>query len=204
MQKLYTCITLVLVWFSFNSFTPEGYRDLYQEAGTFDASINGQNFVTRQSGFYRAMLVNKPNPFAATAADRNRVAASLYFYGVDTVDEQGNPLNEYISIEYPFTTFAQGEISDINFVSFDMHYDKSDFYMLPEGNFFKVSKLEWSADKTSFTLSGKFDCMMHKRGYGNEQQPAVRLKGYITDVKVSVPPWIAARITTAPRAEAGQ
>ncbi|HLP21740.1 MAG TPA: hypothetical protein VK174_15610, partial [Chitinophagales bacterium] len=104
---------------------------------------------------------------------------------------------------YTFSTQANGEMSDASDVTFDLRYNLAEYYMLPEGNFFKVSKVEWNADKTSFLLSGKFDCNMHRRGYSDDLQPVVRMKGYINDIKVDVPPWIAARYNKA-QAASGQ
>lgn len=205
MKKLFTPIVLIVAALALYSFKPVNeYRDSFKSEGTIEASINGRPFVLRPDAFYRAILVNKPNPFATSAdASRNRVATSLVFYGTDSTDANGRFFTENIAIEYTFSTQANGEMSDASDVTFDLRYNLAEYYMLPEGNFFKVSKVEWNADKTSFLLSGKFDCNMHRRGYSDDLQPVVRMKGYINDIKVDVPPWIAARYNKA-QAASGQ
>lgn len=203
MKKFFTPVLLLVAVLALTAFVPgDGYRDEFKSEGGIDASINGKQFMLRENAFYRATLVTKPNPFAAsTDASRNRVVTSLIFYGLDSVDANGRFFQENIAIEYTFSTQANGEMSDASDVSFDLHYNLADYYMLPEGNFFKVSKVEWNAEKNAFLLSGKFDCNMHRRGYSNDLQPVVRMKGYINDIKVDVPPWIAARYNKTQAAE---
>ncbi len=191
MKKLFTCFAVLVIYISCSSFKTEGYRDLYKEDGSISATINGQTFQLRETGFYRAMLVTKINASAASGRQLSRTAASLIFYGVDTA-EAGRSFSESITIEYTFSP-SPGEGAD---VSFDMSYNFGEYYVMPERNYFKASKIEWSADKTYFVLSGKFECLMHRRGYSADLQPAVRVKGEVSDIKVSVPPWIASKLNT--------
>ncbi len=203
MRKLLTPVLLFALAAVLYSFAPgNNFRDDFKAEGTLDATINGQPFQLRENSFYRATLVNKPVPFATSAdASRNRVATSLIFYGNDSTNADGRFFSESMSIEYTFSNQANGEMADASDVTFDLHYNFADYYMLPENNSFRATKVEWSADKTYFMLSGKFDCMMHKRGYSDDLQPAVRMKGYLNDIKVDVPPWIAARYNKAQAAQ---
>lgn len=199
MRKLLTPVLLLALAAVLYSFAPgNNFRDDFKAEGSLDATINGQPFKLRENSFYRATLVNKPVPFATSAdASRNRVATSLIFYGNDSTDADGRFFSESMSIEYTFSNQANGEMADASDVTFDLHYNFADYYMLPENNSFRATKVEWAADKTYFFLSGKFDCMMHRRGYSDDLQPAVRMKGYLNDIKVDVPPWIAARFNKA-------
>ena len=193
MKKLITPVVLAFVLFALYSFKPEGYRDLYKNEGSISATINGQTFQLRDSGFYRAMLVTKVTTAAASGRQMSRTVTSLLFYGNDSTDAQNNTSSETLNIEYTFNQSPDGDATD---VAFDMTYNFGDYYMMPERNYFKVSKLEMSSDKTYFTLSGSFNCMMHRRGYSSDLQPAVRVKGEVADIKVSIPPWIAAKLNT--------
>jgi hypothetical protein len=206
MRKLFYPVLLLLLAAGLYSFAPgEVFRDDFKAEGSINATINGELFKLRENSFYRATLVNKPVPFATSAdASRSKVAANLMFYGVDSTNSDGRFFSDNIGIDFTFSNNYVTEITDATDVGFDLHYNFADYYMLPENNSFKITRIDWSSDKTSFRMSADFDCVMHRRGYSDDVQPTVQLKGTISDIKVDVPPWIAARFNKAQAAGAGQ
>lgn len=198
MKLLFTLVVLVSSFLLFNSFAPEAYSDSYKDKGSLSASVDGNGFRLREKDFYRAMLVTKANALVTPQSARTKTVVSLTFYGNDTINEKGEPFGENISMEYSFAG-VEGEAGDI---SFELHYDFGDYYMIPEENHFKVSSMDWSADKKSFLLTGEFEGTLRKQGYPSDSQPIVHLHGSVHDINVSVPPWIASKLNT--RADVGQ
>lgn len=192
MKQFFSCLLLLGIFYHAQSGTPDGYRDSFRSSGSISATINGQQFQVREGDFYRAILVNKAASFT-NASTGKQIVTSLYFYGTDSVDAQSNSFTEHINIDY---TFNPSEIGEMNNVQIDVNYQLGEYYMLPEKNEFRVTKMEWNADRTGFVLSGRFECILKKRGYSSDWQHEVRMKGEVTDVKVSVPPWIASKLNT--------
>ncbi len=193
MKQLSTPLTLLCVVLFMSSFKPEGYRDLFKETGSIEATLNGRRFEVREGSFYRAMLVTKASSFTNSQSGQQRTATSLFFYGKDSTDEKGSAFTEGINIEFTFNPSGPGEVSNL---AIDVSYALNDFYMLPEGNSFRVTKMDWNAEKNAFSLSGKFECLLRKRGYSADWQQEVRMKGEVNDIHVTVPPWIASKLNT--------
>lgn len=174
------------------AFTPSMYMDTYKETGFLNASVNAKNFELRQKDFYRAMLVKKSNPLATSPEAKNRTVACLTFFGNDTLTEDHSPFSENLSIEFNLTNSSEAEKNN---AMVELHYEMADYYLLPEENQFVVSKTNWSADKSYFLLDAQFEFHLRKQGFPYESQPVVTLKGNLRDVNVSVPPWIASKIS---------
>lgn len=190
MKQFFTCLLLECIFFGARSGTPDGYRDSFHSTGAISATINGQQFQVREGDFYRAILVNKAASFTNSSTGK-QIVTSLYFYGKDSIDAEQNSFTEHINIDYTFNPSQMGDMSNVHI---DVNYQLGEYYMLPEKNEFRVTKMEWNTDRTGFVLSGRFECILKKRGYSSDWQHEVRMKGEISDVNVSVPPWIASKL----------
>ncbi|MFN8300613.1 MAG: hypothetical protein U0T75_16040 [Chitinophagales bacterium] len=188
MKKAVTPLLLLLVIVSsgFRSQRPpEDDNGHYKNNGYFFAILNGNMFEMRDDDKYRAELVNKTGSMKDDKL--SRAATSLIFYGNDFKDENGKLFTENVEMEYTFDNGALGEPHDLKI---EAHYDKQDFYHIPEATRFKIIKIDWSDDHTNFLLSADFDCKMRRWGFPAESQPTIRIKGRMVNINVTVPSWV--------------
>lgn len=193
--------TLLIALLALSSFTPEVYRDGYKDSGNINASVNDESFKPREKEFYRAMLLSKTNALAI-ASERTKYITSLQFFGTEIMAPDSSFFTPDITVAYTFNREnAEGQVPDL---SIELHHNFGTYYLMPGENIFTVTHVEWSADKTHFLLSAEYDCEMRMQGFPIEMQPIARLKGTLTNIEVSVPPWIASKINTQPQAAIGQ
>lgn len=184
---LFFLLGVVLLSGSFTS-KPEDDSGHYKNTGYFFAILNGTMFEMRDDDKYRAELVNKTGTLTGTtSANLSRVATSLIFYGNDFDLGNGKYFNENIEFEYSFNDGVLGEPKDLKI---EIHYDKHDYFHEPNQTRFRVTKIDWSADRRTFLLTADFDCKMRRWGFPKESQPVVRLKGRMVNVEVTVPAWV--------------
>lgn len=187
MRKIATPLLLIGILFvsgGFNS-RPEDDNGHYKNNGYFFAILNGTMFEMRDDDKYRAELVNKTGSMKDDKT--TRVATSLIFYGNDFTDDKGKPFTENVDVEFSFDDGATGDVKDLKI---EVHYDKQDYYHMPEATKFRVTKVEWSDDRRNYLLSADFDCKVRRWGFPAESQPVVRLKGRMVNINVTVPAWI--------------
>ncbi len=187
MRKIITPLFLICILFvsgSFNS-KPDDENGHYKNNGYFFAIMDGNMFEMRDDDKYRAELVNKTGSMKDDKL--SRVATSLVFYGNEFKDDAGKPFTENIDVEFSFEDGALGDVKDLKL---EAHYDKHDYFHIPQATKFKVTKVEWSDDRRFYLLSADFDCKMRRWGFPAESQPTVRIKGRMVNINVSVPAWV--------------
>ncbi|MFN8288120.1 MAG: hypothetical protein U0V74_15295 [Chitinophagales bacterium] len=187
MRKIITPLFLICVLFISGGFSskPEDDNGHYKNNGYFFAILDGNMFEMRDDDKYRAELVNKTG---AMSEDKiSRVATSLIFYGNEFKDENNKPFTESIEAEF---SFDEGSLGDVKDLKLEAHYDKQDYFHMPQATKFKVTKVEWSEDRRNYLLSADFDCKMRRWGFPAESQPIVRIKGRMVNINVSVPAWV--------------
>ncbi len=193
MQKVFTSFTFLTLLVVLSSFKAEVYRDSYKDSGTLSAGVNEQSFTVREKEFYRAMLLSKTNPLAI-ASERTKYITSLQFFGPEVMAPDSSFFTPDINVAYTFNReAAEGQVADL---SIELHHNFGTYYLMPGENIFKVTRVDWSADRSHFLLTAEYDCEMRMQGFPIEMQPIARLKGTLTDIEVSVPPWIASKLNT--------
>jgi hypothetical protein len=193
MQKLFISLSFISALLLLSSFKPEAYRDSYKDTGTLGATVNDEAFTVREKEYYRAMLLSKTNALAI-ASERTVYITSLQFFGNEIMAPDSSMFTPDITVAYTFNREApEGDVANL---SIELHHNFGTYYLMPGDNVFKVTHVEWSADKTHLLLSAEYDCEMRKQGFPIEMQPIARLKGTLTNIDVSVPPWIAGKLNT--------
>ncbi len=199
MKTAFTSLSFIIALVALSSFRTDGYRATYKDTGTISAAINEQGFAVREKEFYRAMLLSKTNALAI-ASERTIYIASLQFFGEEVMAPDSTFFTPDISIAYTFNPrMEEGQVQNL---SVEMHQNFGGYYLMPGDNIFKVTSVAWNPEKSSVTLSAEYDCELRKQGFPIELQPIARLKGTLTNIEVSVPPWIASKLNT--QALAGQ
>ncbi len=193
MKRLSALILLVSIFVAGSSFSlKHAHTEQFKNDGYFMASIDGKTFSAREDNKYTAELMNKSlergtliQPAAGTKL--TRVATTINFYGADMRDDDDNTFTESVGLEYTFNEGSTGEAVDQKVI---LNYNNQRFTSIPAETKIHVSKIQWSSDKRTFTMSGDFDAKMLTWGAPGQPKQTLRVKGKMEDVVVSVPSWI--------------
>ena len=193
MKRLSALILLVSIFVAGSSFKlKRAHTEQFKNDGYFMASIDGKTFAAREDNKYTAELMNKSlergtliQPAAGTKL--TRVATTINFYGADMRDDDDNTFTESVGLEYTFNEGSTGEAVDQKVI---LNYNNQRFTSIPAETKIHVSKIQWSSDKRTFTMSGDFDAKMLTWGAPGQPKQTLRVKGKMEDVVVSVPSWI--------------
>jgi hypothetical protein len=72
-----------------------------------------------------------------------------------------------------------------------LQFSGTNYFMLTEGSKLEITKFEWESDRKHFNLSADFNCKLRSFGYPNDGKKDVMLKGRMSDIRITVPSWIA-------------
>ena len=188
MRKFFTLLFLFSIVFISGSFkSGDEEQTHYKNSGYFFAILNGNMFEMRDEDKYRAELVNKTKDINNNkSSELNRIATSLIFYGNNFRDDNKKLFDEKVEFEY---SFAEGELGEPKDLKIEVNYDKHTYYQEPNARF-RITKFDWSKDRSMYMMSADFDCKMRRWGFPIESQPVVRMKGRMVNVLVSVGAWV--------------
>lgn len=197
MKRLFTTLALVSMVIIGGSFKHrQTHLVQFKNDGYFIAVVDAKMFDMRDDNKYSADLSNKSSDVflgsaPATGAPKStKVMNNISFYGNQFFDESGNTVEERINFEYAFNEGALGEAAERKIM---LHFNNEKYFNLPEGTSFKITKMQWSADRRYCVLSADFDCKMRRWGMPAEAQPIVHLKGKMENINVTVPSWIVTK-----------
>lgn len=176
-------LLLILLAVSSFSFRQEETAD----KGAFVATVDGEAFRC-QNKMFRGILVTKDASMDGRSPARNVISTN--FKG-PSYDNNGSTFAEAVEIEINQRDSKVGPAGDYNIV---LQYKNTNYYLLKEQSKLNITQLNYEADKKHFWMNAEFDCKMRSMGYPNDNKKDVSLKGRMTDIRVTVPSWIAAKL----------
>lgn len=168
------------------SFTPTSADEV---KGTMNAIVDGKPFVLADGQLMRGILVNKDGSMDGRTPPRTVIMAT--FSGPVYKNSDGKDFTENIEVEIVFenkSSYTPG------YFSLSLANQSISYFMINEQSKLNVTQLSWSADKKSFRLFADFDCKMRSFGFPNDKKKDVSLKGKLSNIRVTVPSWIAAKL----------
>ena len=165
--------------------------DQPKDKGTFYATVDGRMFKLRDDQLFRGILVSKSASMDGRTAARTVISTTFNGGTYDKPDK--SPFNESIAFEMSYEESKTGPPA---IFSVALQYNSTDYSMVKDASKIKITDFVWEADHKHFHLSADFDCQMRSWGYPSDNKKDVNLKGHMTNIRITVPSWIAAKSAT--------
>lgn len=178
-------LALLLLLFSipFVSFQFEEEKN----RGSFIATIDNKPFKVREDQLYRGLVMAKAGSMDGKSPARNVVSTT--FNGSNYNLKDGRSFSENVWIEIDYThPFEQGST---HLFSVSSQFDGTNYFMLNEQNTINVTEIAWGTDKKYFLLSAEIKSKMRSMGYPADGKRDVILQGKMTNIRITVPSWLA-------------
>lgn len=157
--------------------------------GTMNATVDGKPFALADDQLMRGILVNKDGSMDGRTPPRTVIMAN--FTGPVYKSSDGKDFTENIEIEIVFenkSAYTPG------YFNLSLASQSTSYFMINEQSKLNVTQISWSADKKSFRLFADYDCKMRSFGFPNDKKKDVSLKGKLSNIRVTVPSWIASKL----------
>jgi hypothetical protein len=169
-----------------------GENDPQKDKGSFYATVDGKMFKLRDDQLFRGILVSKSASMDGRTP--SRTVMSTTFNGVTYDKPDKSPFNESVAFEMSYEDSKTGA-PDIFSVA--LQYNSTDYSMVKESSKIKITQFVWETDHKHFHLSADFDCQMRSWGYPSDNKKDVNLKGHMTNIRITVPSWLASKTPAA-------
>jgi hypothetical protein len=179
-------IHLIFACLLFTSFKGhEGYEE-EKNPGSFSATVDGKPFKLREDQLYRGLLMTKSASMDGRTPAKTVISTSFNGTSYDNTD--GRLFSELAQFEITYEGEKTGEPSGY---AIALQFSGTNYFMLTEGSKLEITKFEWESDRKHFNLSADFNCKLRSFGYPNDGKKDVMLKGRMSDIRITVPSWIA-------------
>jgi len=180
MSNLLKSSALIAFFFFAASFKNGQQSDTprYKNQGYFTASIDGKPFDTRTYNKYTAEVVKQ------SEYSKNDQSADLTFFGGTYYDQNGNQFAESLQLKYVISEASLGNASGQKIV---FQFNNQKFISIPGQTKIHITKIEYSADRTSMVMSADFDGKMIEWAAPGQSKPIVHVKGKMENINVTVP-----------------
>lgn len=182
-MKSLTVIHLILACLLFTSF--KGYEE-EKNPGAFYATIDGKMFKLREDQLFRGLLMTKSASMDGRTPSKTVISTTFNGSSYDNAD--GRLFSELAQFEIGYDGEKLGAPSGY---AIALQFDATNYFMLTEGSQLEITKFEWESDKKHFNLSAEFNCKLRSFGYPNDGKKDVVFKGRMSDIRITVPSWIA-------------
>lgn len=180
-MKLFTYLLLPVVLLLASSFRPAE-----EVKGYFSATIDGKPFKLRDDQLLKGILEKKSGSMDGRSAGGTIISFTVYGPSYDRPD--GRPFNESIQVEMSYEPDKLGEPTTY---VLGMQFEMTDYAMVKEQTKVKITQFTWEADHKHFIMAAEFDGKMRSWGYPNDKKSDVNLKGKMSNIRVTVPSWLA-------------
>ena len=157
-----------------------------KDKGSFYATVDGKMFKVREDQLFRGILVKKSASMDGRTPARTVISTTFNGATYDKPDK--SPFSESVAVEMSYEDSRTGEPENY---SLALQYTATDYSMIKEQSKVKITQFVWEADHKHFHLSADFDCKMRSWGYPTDNKKDVNLKGHMTNIRITVPSWIA-------------
>ena len=166
--------------------------DQQKDKGSFYATADGKMFKLRDDQLFRGILVSKSASMDGRTPSRTVISTTFNGATYDKPDK--TPFTESVAFEMSYEDSKTGT-PDIFSVA--LQYNSTDYAMVKESSKIKITQFVWEADHKHFHLSADFDCQMRSWGYPSDNKKDVNLKGHMTNIRITVPSWLATKTPPA-------
>jgi hypothetical protein len=115
---------------------------------------------------------------------------SFTVYGPSYDKADGHPFNESIQVEMSYEPEKLGEPATY---VLGLQFESTDYSMLKEQTKLRITQFNWEPDHKHFRMAADFDSKMRSWGYPNDKKSDVSLRGQMSNIRVTVPSWLAAK-----------
>jgi len=168
--------------------------DQQKDKGSFYATVDGKMFKVREDQLFRGILVSKSASMDGRTPSRTVISTTFNGATYDKADK--TPFTESVAFEM---SYEESKLGPPAIFSIALQVNSTDYSMVKETSKIKITDFVWEADHKHFHLSADFDCQMRSWGYPSDNKKDVNLKGHMTNIRITVPSWLAGK-TQAPAA----
>jgi hypothetical protein len=183
-QHIIALLLLALTGLCFKT----GDDALPKDKASFSATVDGKMFKLQDGQMLRGMLVNKSASMDGRTPAKTVINTNFNGLTYDKADKTS--FSESVTVEM---SFEDGKMGEPATYSVALEYNSIDYYMIKDQSKVKITQANWDDDKKHFSLSADIDCHMRSLGYPMDNKKDVALKGHMTNIKVTVPSWYAAK-----------
>jgi hypothetical protein len=153
----------------------------------FMATVNGESFHFRDYVPLNAMLILHQAPMDGRSTDKRVIYITLS--GTTYNADSGKFFDQAIQLElnYDPATPDQPKLSNIY-----MHFKSTVYGMVSDEDELHITRFVWEPDHKGFRIWADFECAMRSWGYPNDGKKDVHLDGALSNILVSIPPWLMA------------
>lgn len=187
MKRLYALL-LIGCFVIGASFKVQDDDDKYKPA--FTATLDGNTFQLQPEQLFRGLLVDKAASIDGKIPARTVINST--FAGPSYTGADSRQFTEGIQFEMKYDGNSKaGPVSDY---SVSVQYQNATYYPLKDQSKITITALVWEYDKKHFILCADFNCKMRSMAYPNDGKKDIVLKGKMTNIRITVPSWLATKI----------
>lgn len=178
---------LIILLVAVTSLCFQNGEDEQQKAkGSFFATIDGKMFKLRDDQLFRGILERKSASMDGRTPPRTVINTAFNGLTYDKADKTS--FSESIAFEISYEDSKTG--TPVAY-SVALQYNSTDYSIVKDLSKMNITEFTWEADHKHFHLSGDFDCKMRSWGYPSDNKKDVNLKGHMSNIRITVPSWIA-------------
>lgn len=178
-------ILAFLLFIGVGTTSPVNNLDELASKGSFSCTIGNRPFKLRDDQLFRGLVISKTGSMDGKTPAINVVSCTFNGPTYDLPD--GRMFSESVWVEVAYQGIATG---DPEIFSLAAQFESTNYYMVKENSRMTITGLQWESDRKHFLLSASFDCQMRSWGYPTDGKPDTRLKGSMTNVRITVPSWL--------------
>lgn len=182
---MHSLTTILIVLSSLLLSTHNRYEE-EKNSGSFSATVDGKPFVLREDQLFRGLLLNKSASMDGRTPARTVINTSLNGTSYNLAD--GRVFNDLVQFEIGYEGEKLGEPT---FYAVALQFNSTNYFMFHEDSKLNITHFVWETDKKHFIMTAEFSCKMRSFGYPGDGKKDVSFKGKMTDIRITVPSWIA-------------
>lgn len=184
-MKYVTLILLLPLFISQSAFA----QDVCIDGQCFSTTLNDNSFRFRDYWPINASLSQQQG--SMNGKKPNRTVISLVLNGTTYEQSNGKPFCEGIQIEI---AFEEGKLAAEPNYTVYLQYESGLYTLNTEERTLKITSFKQELDHRSFRLTAEIDCRMHSWCYPIDSKEELQLKAKFSNILITVPDWMVARI----------
>ncbi|MES2620305.1 MAG: hypothetical protein V4615_05580 [Bacteroidota bacterium] len=156
--------------------------------GSFFATLDGKPFLIQEDQLFRGLLMNKSATVGGKPQSRTVISTTINGQSYDITPDK--LFTESLQFEINYENEKTGVPS---YYAAALQFQSAKYYLLKEQSKLTITQFNWENDKKYFRISADFDCKMRSWGYPNDGIKDVNLKGSFSNLRITVPSWLATK-----------
>ncbi len=184
-MKTFILILLLPVFTFQSSFA----QNVCVDGQCLSASLNDTSFQFREYWPINASLSRQQG--SMNGKKPNRTIISMVLNGTSYTQSNGKQFCEGIQLEI---AYEEGKLATEPTYTVYLQYQSGLYTVNTEEGTLKVTSFVIEPDKRSFRLSAELDCSMRSWCYPVDNKEALQLKATFSNMLITVPEWLVAKI----------